>query len=136
MKILILDSPVKLPEPSLLPSMNLSEFYSPAVRRFSFLVPRKNHQNFPYSQPSKDFLCITPSRSHQNSLDSPSSLLKHFGITLTTDFVNTPISRHEGFSHPHRSCQGFLISSSGQGFIFPGSSRRFYYKIKVGSDSC
>ena len=41
---------------------------------------------FPIPLPSKDSHCVTPSRSHQISLDFPSKFLKQFGITLTTEF--------------------------------------------------
>ena len=77
------------------------------------------------------------SHNHQTSPDSPNRFLRQYmALFPQAEFLSIlqrlegslyPQESREGFSHPHRSCQRFLISSSGQGFIFPGSSQRFNY---------
>ena len=111
------------------------------------MAPQQNedsHSQFPAEvirvflilQQIKDSLCVTPIRSHQSSLDSPSRFLKQYMALLATEFLSIlqlqdmkdpyiPTEVVKDFLIPN-SRPGFLIISS-QGFIFPNSSQGFYY---------
>ena len=109
--------------------------------RFSFSIPRGSHQSlplspadqgysfvwspvkivrvFPIPQPSKDSHCEISNHSHQSS-QIPQAGFSNNSLTLLSQQILSllQLQRLKGSLYPQES---------GQGFIFPDSSHRFYY---------